>query len=299
MDLPNELMLKIYEQGLVVEGGIEFCPEPFYLHRHAADPHVHAAVKAGFQTARHYHDQRYQEKVLAHNQLMRVSKRVYKDASSVFFGGNEFRFSNSSGWFALDRFLYKLGMERANLLRQITVVHPDFTVLPTSLSLERHFWDAMISRLGNLAGDRLATFFQQSRWFDAQMITPDPVLVLEKTKTLRNLRLLLPPTCGDVVNCPVDVDAFHNLRVTFAAREIPKLFPNHLQIVDGVEMPPARPDDEKTWAERTVEDAHNKAWRAELVCMNELGRYDAIGAGTAGNEETVADEVGEVEEQLR
>jgi len=279
MDLPSEPRLKIYEHALVRTGGIEFCPEPYYMHR-MGDHHVRNIVAADHEKSCSFHEDCSREELKPFTKLLRASKTVHAEATAVFLGSNEFRFTNSSGWFALDRFLYILGVDKTRMLRKITIMHPDFTVLPTSLSLENRFWDGMSRSLAARPGspETLGSVCQRTRWFDAQKITPDPALVLEKTKTLLQLRLLLPPTCEGVVDCPVDQEKFENLTVTFAATEIPKLLPNAFGVANGSVPPPARPEDGKTWAQVTVDGAGHRGWRAETLRMDELGCYGGIGA---------------------
>lgn len=287
MDLPSELVLRVFEQALIVRGGIEFCPEPYYMHRYTNDYEVSIAVAAAFGESYRYHKQRFRDEVIGHLNLLRVCKRFYKDAKPIFYGGNDFRFSHSSGWIALDKFLYILGMDRVKLVKHIIVVHPAFTVFPTTRGLETRFWDAMLPAVGLHYGKRLASVYSRERWFDTQEISPDPALVLEKSRTLRHLRLLLPPTCGGVVGCPVRIEAFDRLTVTFAAMEIAKPLPFASSSESGLSLPPARPEDGKTWAEKIVEAAEMDGWRAELVRVDKLGRYDPTGGVNleAGNAE--------------
>lgn len=66
----------------------------------------------------------YKQSITPKLKLLRVSKLVNKDAASIFYGENEFRFTNTRGFIMLQCFLDTIGKANAARLRRITVHAP-------------------------------------------------------------------------------------------------------------------------------------------------------------------------------
>lgn len=109
LDLPPEIRSVIYRHMLVLEEAIELAA------LHWNRPQKHRLVKAALK--------RYRLDVIPRLGLLRTCKKVYHEASSIFYGEKEFRFSNSQGWFVLLAFLLTIGERSQKLLRLLTI-HP-------------------------------------------------------------------------------------------------------------------------------------------------------------------------------
>lgn len=215
MDLPAELRVQIYECALCLPGGIEFCPEPWYFEG-VAPPGRDG--RAAFDRERQPIDDHHQSR---HNslsnaaKLLRTSKQVYREAKPVFYGENEWRFTNTSGWIGLDRFFFQIGIENCKLLRNITVCHPAFTILPETLLGASHFWGSFVGiKYPDVTGEQ--GIFYPRRWFD-RGLPVDPLFVLEKIHQLRNLNIVLDPIPQELDAEIVDESKFDNLRVTLVS----------------------------------------------------------------------------------
>ncbi|KAM0716561.1 hypothetical protein Q7P37_008006 [Cladosporium fusiforme] len=100
LDLPGEIRNKIYMYTLNFES-IELAAKTRFHH-----------TSNGVR-ARHYRD--YKEKIKPSLQLLRVNKQINQEASSIFYGQNEFRFTAICGHDILRAFCKTIG--KANTLR--------------------------------------------------------------------------------------------------------------------------------------------------------------------------------------
>lgn len=133
----------------------------------------------------------------------------------MFYGENEWRFTNTSGWIGLDRFFFQIGIDNCRLLRNITVCHPGFTVLPETLSGASHFWGSFVGIKYPDSSEEKGIFYPR-RWFD-RGLPVDPFFVLEKIHQLRNLNIVLDVVPQELDAEIVDESKFDNLKVTLVS----------------------------------------------------------------------------------
>lgn len=82
LDLPRELRDKIYRLALVQHPpNIEFAAKTHYS-------------ETSNSVVREHHFQRFRKEVLPWLGLLRVSKQINREAASIFYGENEFRFTS-------------------------------------------------------------------------------------------------------------------------------------------------------------------------------------------------------------
>ena len=264
MDLPAELRLHIYEDALCLPGGIEFCPEPWYFDGKAPPGRVGRELfDQEWRPVRDHHEARHSSLSKA-ARLLRTSKHIYREAKPVFYGEKEWRFTNTSGWVGLDRFFYQIGLENCKLLRNITVCHPSFTILPESFNGDNHFWRSLVGIRLPLDPSEEKGIYYPNRWFEGGLPV-DPFLVLEKIPHLRNLNILLPPIPQELDAEIVDESKFDNLTVT---------------LVSVSDL--AIPDSGHTLADDLAE-AHNaevppglKRWVVGEAVYDAVGCYDLV-----------------------
>ena len=111
LDLPAEVRNQIYRDVLVLDQATELDPKSTKGKRH--DLVVQAR-----------HNKRYRYDVQPRLRVLRVNKQVHREASSIYYGENEFRFTNVSGWYILSSFLLTIGPDNVHLLRSITIHVP-------------------------------------------------------------------------------------------------------------------------------------------------------------------------------
>jgi len=68
--------------------------------------------------------QRFIKKISPNTRLLRTCKQVNAEASSIFYGGVEWRFTSVKGWYVLDAFLEQIGIKSQARLRKITIHVP-------------------------------------------------------------------------------------------------------------------------------------------------------------------------------
>lgn len=161
----------------------------------------------------------------SHLQLLRVSKQVYEDVRTIFYGLNHFKFTNGTGWVALDMFLGSLTAKNRSLLRHITVRHPlhDLPPLPLNKFLNG------ILRLKH-GSDKPHGVIDQHPWLHPYWILSRGqriarvVSALEDIPRLKTLTLVLPcqsPSWWariEIVDYTrVDHRKFENLTISIAA----------------------------------------------------------------------------------
>lgn len=181
MRLPTELRIKIYETALVYNEAIEFCPEPFEYDRTTYDTYKMTVFQ---------HEDWADVNLIPFVRLMRANKKVHEEASSIFYGQNEFRFTNVTGWNTLDRFFYQIGLEKCRMIRNLTVCHPVMQILPKTHGAADKF------KLGTRANavswhsmDKMYPGFMM-RWWEGYRKGKDVKLVLHKMPKLRQLQFI-------------------------------------------------------------------------------------------------------------
>jgi hypothetical protein len=163
MDLPPELLLHIFEQLLIMPDAIEFCNPGHdswsYYNGRFHKPEGDEDPFEGSPSTR----SSWPNGLSSVSSIMRVNRQFYADTAPIFYGKNEFRFTNDTGWVALDLFL-QVGLEKAGMLRKLTVCHPSLAALPCSHRNEDYFWPAVrklrMERYGKEGG-----FIYYLRWW--------------------------------------------------------------------------------------------------------------------------------------
>ncbi|KAK5739153.1 hypothetical protein LTR17_005454 [Elasticomyces elasticus] len=110
LHLPAELRNRIYREPLVF-GSIELAP----LFIHTAANH-----KGNNGRARVLHMRKYKREIVPRLRLLRTNKQVHEEASSIFYGENEFRFTNRYGFDTFFFFTRTIGELNTSLLRKVT-----------------------------------------------------------------------------------------------------------------------------------------------------------------------------------
>lgn len=112
MRLPPEIRLQVYTHVLVQDSPIELWP-------HARSNTTYNSSyyrKCAFE---------YYRRITASLYLLRVSKLVNEEASEIFYGHNQFRFSGVNAWMVLDAFMHTIGPRHCDLIRHL-IVHVPF-----------------------------------------------------------------------------------------------------------------------------------------------------------------------------
>jgi hypothetical protein len=111
MKLPAELRLEVYRYRLVQQSPIELWP------------HVIDNVRWRSNIKRQKAFRRYESLYPALG-LLRVSRLINEEASQVFYGENEFRFSGINGWMVFSAFLNTIGPSQYRFLTHVTIHVP-------------------------------------------------------------------------------------------------------------------------------------------------------------------------------
>ncbi|KAK3634813.1 hypothetical protein LTR56_015094 [Elasticomyces elasticus] len=107
--LPAEIRNKIYE-FVLVHGAIELAP-------------LHAIGKNNGRLRIH-HMKRYKREIVPGLKMLRVCKQINVESTPVFYGQNEFRFSNTYGFDIFAHFARTIGKRNLALVRKITECYP-------------------------------------------------------------------------------------------------------------------------------------------------------------------------------
>lgn len=256
------------------DDAIELCPEPYcysslgFKHKREDD------WRDVYQRTESRCKNTMKQSVAAGLGLLRVNKRLHSETAPVFWGENEFRFSNITGWVALDFFLHKIGLDKVKMLRKLTVCHPDCCFVPTSLKQAMDFRDG--SPFFYMGETKEPGFVYETRWFD-EGASRDPVLILQKAGKLKQLRLVSPvntvsPAQEDIkfVSNPFDVTCFDRLEVTVVSLRVPKPIKMDLFTRFAPELKDRRAA--KRMARRRFQQT-GEMWKYEDVVVDEFGRY--------------------------
>ncbi|KAK5677102.1 hypothetical protein LTS10_010291 [Elasticomyces elasticus] len=110
LHLPAELRNRVYREALLFRS-IELAP--LFIH-------TQANHKDNNGKARVLHMRKYKREIVPRLRLLRTNKQVHKEASSIFYGENEFRFTNRYGFDTLFFFTRTIGELNTSLLRKVT-----------------------------------------------------------------------------------------------------------------------------------------------------------------------------------
>ncbi|KAF2124366.1 hypothetical protein P153DRAFT_400995 [Dothidotthia symphoricarpi CBS 119687] len=128
--LPSELRLQIYRKLLVR-------PEPIDLW-----PHIRYNMMYNCNLQRATVMREYQSTNRPRVALLRVSKLIHEEASEVFYGENEWRFSGINGWMVMSCWLNTIQFRHFRFLKTVTVHVPflgkDYVAFPTYGTVDFH-----------------------------------------------------------------------------------------------------------------------------------------------------------------
>ncbi|KAK4545846.1 hypothetical protein LTR36_002410 [Oleoguttula mirabilis] len=194
LDLPGEIRNRIYELYLVVDPDIDLSPKTSMKRRSDIDCAVGRYLKL--------------KPIL---RLLRLSRQINSQASDIFYGDNEFRFTSKFGWCYLLAFLRKIGLANVSRLRRLAVPVPyegrDYSASwgPSMDSVA-----SSLHRMGLNDDD-------QSEPPSIQACIRGCIKILEKAGNLEVLRLVLPISFRFADNSlkPLKLNAsrFNNLTV--------------------------------------------------------------------------------------
>lgn len=131
--------------------------------------------------------------------LLRVCSLIHSEASAVFYGENEFRFSAINGWMVLDAFLYTITPRHFQYLRHITVHVPfpgiESLANPTYHSLT---FTERICRMRR-QNDHMRRFLQRQglrvpQYWNYDAAVSRTVKQLSTSSHLKTFQVVLPPT---------------------------------------------------------------------------------------------------------
>jgi len=196
-DLPREIRDRIYEFVLIPEIPIEFAP----LIRGNRHESFWTDCNPDENAQRWYLD--HYRKVQATLVLLRANKQINSEATPIFYG-QPFRFSNQSGWLILYHWMEFIGGEKRDMIKDITICHPSFMTFPKSIFYARCAYDEF-GVLAFTLGTR--DLFEEKCPYqpvrskskiyheggDCCGPEIDPVAMISRLPSLRNLRLIL--TC--------------------------------------------------------------------------------------------------------
>ena len=272
LDLPPEIRNVVYRHVLVLEDAIELAP------LHWNRPQKHRLVMRAIK--------RYRLDIIPRLGLLRTCKKVYDEASSIFYGGNEFRFSNSQGWFVLSAFLQTIGERSQRLLRLLTV-HPLWHSQRANATENKRFPASQLQDMGlkYLPRERRRQLVHSNQFACVLHCK----MLLESFASLSRLKLAVP----------------ENILVNVRDRRYPFRLPRNYGVIDvtgvldqtqfpkGLQVSLIRlrrylskdvsyPD----WCIRSVQNkrlqtyrdewaelARERGWNVEVVAYDDFGRY--------------------------
>lgn len=159
----------------IADKSIEFCPEPFFFHGTKHDSYAKSGWQEDFNRTREYHREWKNGSISCYASFLRVNKQICAEATPYLYSENEFRFSNTTEWIALDFFLFAIGLEKVAMLRKVAVNHPGTIYLPQARA---KLYDFMQGSLYIKLFDMNETgFVYEKRWFEEE-VSMDPALVL-------------------------------------------------------------------------------------------------------------------------
>ncbi|KAJ8607490.1 hypothetical protein MRB53_040262 [Persea americana] len=218
LNLPYDVHHNILKHCLKADIAIEFCPEPFAFeagHKDRSGPAQEAR-----EFAKEYQRGEVLRAIGPYNGVLRACRALHNVAANVLYGTNEFRFTNNSGVMGLEYFLYHIDRyrihEHAKRIRNITVIHPSFMVLPTSLSNADAFFAgiAYFKKIHSHTEDH-PKFFHSARWFERWQGNRGWKW-LSQIEDLVHLRLIIPRGLrrADIANVENVVPNIEKLQVT-------------------------------------------------------------------------------------
>ncbi|KAI7256875.1 hypothetical protein KC343_g4069 [Hortaea werneckii] len=199
-DLPREIRDRIYELVLVPEFPIEFAP----LIRGNRHESFWTDCNPDEKAHRWYLD--HYRKVQATLMLLRANKQINSEATPIFYG-QPFRFSNQSGWLILYHWMESIGGDKCEMVKDITICHPSFMTFPEWIYYAQYGYGGLAFSLGIRDlyeeessyppdGSKSKAYHENGNCCGPEI---DPVAMISRLPSLRNLRLILTCTqCADL-----------------------------------------------------------------------------------------------------
>lgn len=169
MDLPGEIRNRIYRLHLLVD-------EPIELLARTSRTNSKGADKAERQAR-----ERFTKIRTSRLKFLRLSKTVNKEASDIFYGENEFRFTGQNGWTWLRGFMHVIGDLNTARLRVLTV-HVPWQAEPDELSKGMGSYNTIINALEGPKRQGMYTLQDYKDCAD----------ILNRAGNLKQLKLVLP-----------------------------------------------------------------------------------------------------------
>ncbi|ORX97813.1 hypothetical protein BCR34DRAFT_160345 [Clohesyomyces aquaticus] len=186
MSMPPELRCEVYRMHLLSSDTIELWPHVRHNVMWSANSRRKASI---FEHAK------FQDKL----KLLRVSRTVHREASAIFYGETEFRFSGINGWMICSTWLNTIGPQHFQCLKRLTIHVPfpgiDHLTHPTQTNVgfnekactlrphqHEHFRHFLVKR-----GLKIP-----SEWTYDWSISD--IVSRLSTSNLKVLKLVLPPT---------------------------------------------------------------------------------------------------------
>ena len=183
--LPAEIRNKIYRLALVQPQPIELWPTNEVAFAKDFDiipeedptPENSAVlVRAAFNHVR-------SNSVVA---ILRASKMIYKEATPIFYGENEFRFSMDLGWMPMFHFLFTIGKRNRGMISRLAVFAPIMGAV---------FWERFVSPYPTRNVLEYTSFNipEEHLTLDYSEMVSRCCAFLVEAKSLQQLFLVLPP----------------------------------------------------------------------------------------------------------
>ncbi|EME44645.1 hypothetical protein DOTSEDRAFT_72187 [Dothistroma septosporum NZE10] len=180
MDLPGEIRNSVSRLALVLDEPVEFAPKTYYNNENEGP--------VGRLLYQH------RKELWSILRIVRVGKQISSEATDIFSGENEFRFTNLLGWYVLHSFLTAFGTKNVARLGQLSVC-----VLWRGLDYEHDTWDATLVH-GTGIGEKLRAAASKKmnlpvrttshlRFEQARLVCID---MLHTCRDIRILRFILP-----------------------------------------------------------------------------------------------------------
>jgi hypothetical protein len=187
--LPKEVRLMIYDEVLLLQDPIEFCP-------HGSSGQGKMEKREGLRRLEAI--SKYEHEIVPRLKLLRTCKLIHFEAAYIFYRGNTFQFSSSFGWIMLFAFLCAIGERKVAMLRNINICAPWCAdKAPTLVSItSRHNVVYLLKKFGlySSAVEKKPRF---AGHYCADYVMAESCRWLERLKSLHNLRLLMPITTVD------------------------------------------------------------------------------------------------------
>ena len=138
------------------------------------------------------HQRRYRYDIRPRLKLLRTNKQILQEAASIFYGENEFRFTNCKGWYVLAAFLRTIGRQNCDRLCSIAIHVPWFGVVCDNqyddLPESRKTMTWVMNQLQSMGLEYL-------RWwkhFNMKASVARCTKILETAGRLESVKLILP-----------------------------------------------------------------------------------------------------------